>query len=157
MKKWQCTIKFTSSLKDVETSSIDKRKISLSKYTAHKFFKSLKQIRFQLQPKSLKVCTNSSVPFINSKGFISFFLLKQLTLSEPVNACRECRALETASPHFSTNDQIEIKQDYQLVLITTYKSALNSFCWARQKWKTWVSGVLMIMERKAADAWFAWS
>ena len=73
-------------------------------------------VRFQLQPKNLKVCTNSSFSFINSKDFIFPFPLKQLTLSQPVNACRESRTLETISPHFSATDQAEIKQDHLLVL-----------------------------------------
>ena len=85
-------------------------------------WKMLKQVSLT---KSLKVCTNSSVSFNNSKCFIFLFPLKQLMLSQPVNACRERRVLETTGPHFSATDWTEIQQDYLLVLVATYESALN--------------------------------
>ena len=60
-----------------------------------------------------------------------------------------------AGPHFSATDRTEIKPDDLLVLVVTYKLALNSCCWARQRRKTSESGVLMIMKGKTVDACFA--
>ena len=115
----------------------------------HTHFSSLKNkssVRFHLQSESV----HKPLCFFQLERF--YFPLSLKTTNTIIASERERKEQSTWNNRSTFLCNWSNKQDDLLVLVATYKPALNSCCWARQGRKTSVSGVLTIV-----DACFAWN